>query len=286
MGFQSYWTLRRANAADAESVRMLSTMLWVAMILGAGVSFMVVGHSARLEAKNRQQYRETLAAKQDLERLSARLVALQEEERLRLSRELHDQVGQSLTAIKIDISRVEQRGQLSDPDLVERLRRARAGVDQTLQVIRRISMLLRPSMLDDIGLSAAVKWYARQFSENTGIPVAVSDDESAGGLPEASKASLYRIVQEALTNCARHAQARNVTISLGAAGQQFILCVKDDGKGLGPRPRSGQAPRGLGLIGIEERVREMNGSLEIESAPGQGVVIRVSVPMEKEAAAA
>ena len=286
MGIQSISSLRRAHAAEAESVRVLSTMLLVAMALGVVVAVMVVGNNARLEARNRQQYQETLATKQDLERLSARLVTLQEEERQKISRELHDQVGQSLTAIKIDISRVEQKGNLSDPDLAERLRRARTGIDQTLQVIRGISMLLRPSMLSDIGLSAAVNWYARQFSENTGIQVDLSDDASAGGLPEAHKTSLYRIIQEALTNCARHAVARSVTISLASTATQYTVCVKDDGQGLAPSAQSGQTPRGLGFIGIEERVRAMHGVLEIQSAPGQGVAVRVCVPLGKKAAAA
>jgi signal transduction histidine kinase len=251
------------------------TYLWVSLYTGFSVAVLSISLTMRLEKKYRAEHQAALAAKQDLQRLSARLVAAQEQERQTLSRELHDQVGQALTAIKIDVARVEQALTPIRSDLVERLRRARQGAEETLEIIRRLSMLLRPSLLDDLGLSAALSWYAKQFSASTAIRVNLNDDGSAEQLPDAHKISLYRIVQEALTNCARHSEARSVVINLGAEQDRYIMRIEDDGKGYVPS----QQARGIGLIGIEERVTEMEGILELKSAPGTGTKIFVSIPL-------
>src|ERR1043166_6231238 len=178
------------------------TYLWVSLYTAFSVAVLSISLTIRLEKKYRDEHQATLTAKQDLQRLSARLVAAQEQERQTLSRELHDQVGQALTAIKVDVARVEQALTPVRSDLVERLRRARQGAEETLEIIRRLSMLLRPSMLDDLGLSAALSWYVKQFSASTTIRVNMNDAGSADQLPDAHKTSLYRIVQESLTNCA------------------------------------------------------------------------------------
>jgi hypothetical protein len=146
------------------------TYLWVSLYTGIAVAVLSVSLTGRLEKQYRDEHEATLAAKQDLQRLSARLVAAQEQERQTLSRELHDQVGQALTAIKIDVARAEQGLLPSQSDLIERLRRARKGAEETLEIIRRLSMLLRPSMLDDLGLSAALGWYTKQFSGDSREP--------------------------------------------------------------------------------------------------------------------
>ena len=247
----------------------------MALYTGLSVAVLSVSLTRRLEKKYQQEHEETLAAKGDLQRLSARLVAAQEQERQTLSRELHDQVGQTLTAIKIDLSRAEQGLLPSQADLSERLRRARQGAEETLEIIRRMSMLLRPSMLDDLGLSAALGWYTKQFSASTSIRVNLNDDGSADRLPEADKTSLYRIVQEALTNCARHAEARSVQIRLASEDHQYTVRIEDDGKGFVPK----RAARGLGLVGMEERVTEMGGALDLKSAPGAGTQIAISIPI-------
>src|SRR5260221_9212583 len=207
------------------------TYLWVTLYTGIAVAILSVSLTSRLEKRYQEEHQATVAAKQDLQRLSARLVAGQEQERQTLSRELHDQVGQALTAIKIDISRAEQGLDPSQTDLIERLRRARQGAAQTLEIIRRLSMLLRPSMLEELGLSAALGGYAKQFSASTAIRVILNDDGSAEQLPDAHKTSLYRIVQEALTNCARHAEARSVVIRLELADDRYVVVIEDDGKG-------------------------------------------------------
>ena len=250
------------------------TYLWVSLYTGFAVAVLAISLTIQLEKKYREEHQAALAAKQDLQRLSSRLVVAQEQERQTLSRELHDQVGQALTAIKIDVARAEQGLDPAQTDLIERLRRARQGAEQTLEIIRRLSMLLRPSMLDDLGLSAALGWYAKQFSASTAIRVILNDDGSAEQLPDAHKTSLYRIVQEALTNCARHAEARSVVIRLELADDRYVVVIEDDGKGFVPSP----AARGIGLIGIEERVAEMGGILKLNSIPGVGTKIYVSIP--------
>jgi signal transduction histidine kinase len=251
------------------------TYLWVSLYTGIAVAVLSVSLTGRLEQQYRDEHDATLAAKQDLQRLSARLVAAQEQERQTLSRELHDQVGQALTAIKIDVARAEQGLLPSQTDLVERLRRARQGAEETLEIIRRLSMLLRPSMLDDLGLSAALGWYTKQFSASTAIRVNLNDDGSADLLPDAKKTSLYRIVQEALTNCARHSEARSILIRLASEEDRYIVRIEDDGKGFTPD----RSARGLGLIGIEERVAEMGGALNLDSKPGAGTRLFISIPL-------
>jgi signal transduction histidine kinase len=253
------------------------TYLWVSLYTGVAVAVLSVSLTVRLEKQYRAEHEEALAAKEDLRRLSTRLVAAQEQERQTLSRELHDQVGQTLTAIKIDVARAEQSLLPSQTDLGERLRRARQGADETLDIIRRMSMLLRPSMLDDLGLSAALGWYTKQFSASTAIRVNLNDDGSADLLPDAGKISLYRIVQEALTNCARHSEARSILIVLASEDDRYVMRIEDDGKGFTPA----RGAKGIGLIGIEERVAEMGGTLTLDSKPGAGTRIRISIPLPK-----
>lgn len=251
------------------------TYLWVSLYTGVAVAVLSISLTLRLEKKYRAEHQAALAAKEDLRRLSARLVAAQEQERQTLSRELHDQVGQTLTAIKIDVARAEQSLLPSQKDVGERLQRARLGADETLEIIRRMSMLLRPSMLDDLGLSAALGWYTKQFSASTAIRVNLNDDGSADLLPDSGKISLYRIVQEALTNCARHSEARSILIVLASEEDRYVMRIEDDGQGFTPARQA----KGIGLIGIEERVAEMGGTLTLDSKPGAGTRIRISIPL-------
>ena len=290
MSFRPRWKPRRLDTLLVGFACMLAlitamglqirpfTYLWVSLYTGFSVAVLAVSLTIRLEKQYRAEHQAMLEAKQDLQRLSARLVAAQERERQMLSRELHDQVGQALTAIKIDVARAEQGLAPSQTDLAERLRRARQGAEETLEIIRRMSMLLRPSMLDDLGLSAALSWYAKQFTASTSIRVVLNDDGSADSLPDADKTSLYRIVQEALTNCARHSEARSVQINLASEDERYVVRIVDDGKGFTLSRRA----RGLGLIGIEERVTGMGGSLALKSAPGAGTDILVTIPLRAE----
>src|SRR5436190_5910998 len=282
------WRPRRVNTLLVGFACMLAlitamglqvrpfTYLWVTLYTGIAVAILSLSLTSRLEKRYQEEHQATVVAKQDLQRLSARLVAGQEQERQTLSRELHDQVGQALTAIKIDISRAEQGLLPTQTDLLERLRRARKGAEETLEIIRRLSMLLRPSMLDDLGLSAALSWYVKQFADSTTIRVSVNDDGSADQLADAHKTSLYRIVQESLTNCARHSEARSVVVKLASEEGRYIVWIVDEGRGYIPTHEA----RGIGLIGIEERVAEMSGLFQLSSLPGTGTKLFISIPLD------
>ena len=287
MSKRQRWRPRRLNTLLVGFACMLAlitamgmqiqpfTYLWVSLYTGLAVAVLAISLTVQLERKYLKEHDAALEAKQDLQRLSARLVAAQEQERQTLSRELHDQVGQTLTAIKMDVARAEQSLLPEQINIAERLQRARSGAEETLEIIRRLSMLLRPSMLDDLGLSAAVGWYTKQFSASAAMRVILHDDGSADRLPEAHKVSLYRIIQEALTNSARHSGARTILINLASEDDRYTVRIEDDGKGFAPSREA----RGIGLIGIEERVSGMAGKLELKSAPGAGTKLFISIPL-------
>jgi signal transduction histidine kinase len=145
----------------------------------------------------------------------------------------------------------------------------------TMRTIRDLAMGLRPSMLDDIGLEAALQWRGREFSRYTGVPSDVRIEGSLDGLNEAQRTCIYRVVQEALTNCARHARARKVLVSVSALEDGLDVVVQDDGVGFNPRSAQG----GLGLLGIQERVQALDGHVSISSVPNQGTTVRVQLPV-------
>jgi signal transduction histidine kinase len=146
---------------------------------------------------------------------------------------------------------------------------------EAMRAVRDLAMGLRPSMLDDLGLAPALEWQGREFSRHTGVPATVQVDGAVDDLPETHRTYIYRIVQEALTNCAKHANAHAVRVAVRGKPDRIELVVQDDG--LGFRPDS-PARSGLGLLGIKERVQELNGTVDINSAPGRGTTIRVQFP--------
>ena len=160
-----------------------------------------------------------------------------------------------------------------------RLDETKALAEQTMRTVRDIAVGLRPSSLDDLGLAPALEWQAREFSRRSGTPVRVETQGEADNLPERHRTCIYRIVQEALTNCAKHSQASNVRIRLHARDRTLALTVEDDGVGF---ETAGPVRRGLGLIGIEERVRELGGTVSIHSGPGEVMRLNASLPLPHE----
>jgi signal transduction histidine kinase len=146
--------------------------------------------------------------------------------------------------------------------------------EASVNVIRNMTLLLRPSMLDDFGLVPALEWQAREVSKRTGLRVHVTAEESAGELPDELKTCIYRVVQEALHNCARHSQARSVRVVVRQEPAKIVLSVEDDGHGFDAR-----RVRGLGLVGMEERVNHLGGAFEVESRPGSGTRVAVELPI-------
>jgi signal transduction histidine kinase len=238
---------------EQELRRLFARMLWITMGLGVAIA---IGAGLRfhyVETRFEDQYR----------RISQMMVRAQEEERKRLSRELHDQVGQMLTALRMEVGRGHQA-------------ESKALIDTMVATVRDLSMGLRPSMLDDIGLGPALQWLARDHARRYDCPVNVDLSGDLDALPESHRTCTYRVVQEALTNCARHAQARRIDVALHGTPGQLRLQIKDDGVGMPARPLA--AP-GLGLFGIEERVRELGGRLQLYSQPGQGTSLKIEMPI-------
>jgi len=210
----------------------------------------------------------------ELGRVSWHMLENQEAAARRFSHELHDELGQSLTAVKANLAALESGGGFQK----DRLRDCVSLVDEAIGNVRQMSQLLRPTILDDFGLEAGLRWLAEGFAVRTGIDVKVESAYS-GRLPDETETHLFRIAQEALTNVARHSGARRVTITLGPDGRGIRLSVQDDGKGFDAAPSE---RRGLGLIGIRARARSAGGDAEIRSRPGEGVVIEVRVPIRNE----
>ena len=204
-----------------------------------------------------------------------RLIAVQEGERARLARELHDEIGQELTAIRLNLGRIEQAPERT----AAILRDTRAIIDRTLQEIRDISTELRPLLLDDVGLAAALRSYAQREGARAGIDVEVTADLQEGRLPEALETACFRIVQEALNNAVRHSGARHVRVKLERRGAEVLLTLADDGRGFDPGGE--RSLGGLGLLGMRERAILAGGSLEIVTAPGKGTLVQARFPLVK-----
>jgi signal transduction histidine kinase len=256
----------------------LRRMMLISLALGILVAAVSMVRITRLELRTEEQQRLSEAAERQLRRLSQQLVQAQEDERRSMARELHDEVGQTLTALRMDLGNLPPSAG-ADADLFHtRLTETKQLAEQALRTVRDLAMGLRPSMLDDLGLGPALEWQAREFSRRTGVPVTVQADGILDELPESHRTCVYRVVQEALTNCARHASAKNIRVNLHGRPNWLALTVEDDGVGFNPQESRG---KGIGLIGIRERVGELGGSVEFFSQPGKGTIVRAELPLQE-----
>jgi signal transduction histidine kinase len=249
---------------------VLNIALAAALLLAAGC----IGYVLSIERQNRRRFQEIVQARSALQQLSARLVEAQETERRTISRELHDQVGQTLNALLVDAANLAKRIPAEDGVSLRYLDNIRTFADSSVNFLRDISLLLRPSMLDDLGLIPALEWQAREVSRRSGVKVKVVAEKVPDSLPDAVRTCVYRVVQETLHNVSRHSGARNATVAVRQTGESLMLIVEDDGCGFDPG-----RTRGLGLLGMEERVKLLGGRLEIQSQPGRGTVLRVTLPI-------
>ena len=219
-------------------------------------------------------------AESQLRLLSGQLRTAQEQERKYLSRELHDQVGQLLTGVRMELAGIARLHADPESELSTRITRAKGTVEQTLRVVRDIAMLLRPSMLDDLGLAPAIAWLLKETGRAGGFETRADIDPVADQLPEAHRTCVYRVFQEALTNASRHSGASTLEVSLKKAGDAILGTIADNGHGFERSPRTA---RGLGLLGMEERVKELGGSIRISSTrKGTTIDFRLPVPTHKE----
>ena len=258
---------------SAENLRAsLLVTFGIACIGGLALALATIALTLRLERELERRFEESVQTRADLQQLSAKLVRAQEDERRSLARELHDEIGQSLSGILMEAGNAETA---RDPlDLRERLRAIGAIAERTLNQVRDLALLLRPSMLDDFGLLPALNWQAREVSKRTGLNIAVDADAACDDLPEEHRTCIYRAVQEAMNNAARHAQARSVRVIVRREAGKVRFSVQDDGQGFDTR-----YTRGLGLLGMEERVRRLGGALTVESQPGRGATVSAELPV-------
>jgi signal transduction histidine kinase len=251
----------------------LGLVLMLAVTLGGGAALagLTIFHILRLEGEVETRLDESVMAQASLQELSAKLLRAQEEERRALSRELHDEVGQSFSAVLMEAENLLDLEPAAD--VRPRLESIRNVAEKGINEIRNMALLLRPSMLDDFGLVPALDWQARETAKRTGMHVHLTS-ELTDELPEEHKTCIYRVVQEALNNCARHAQASTVQVAVRRETGKILLSVLDDGSGFDP----GRV-RGLGLRGMEERARHLGGTFEVDSEPGRGTRVEVVLPL-------
>ncbi|MHB2205752.1 PAS domain-containing sensor histidine kinase [Methylobacterium sp. CM6257] len=220
---------------------------------------------------------ELIASREQLRKLSEFEQRAREQERARIARELHDELGQTLTAIKMDLAWMRDR--LNEPALVStRIERLIAIADRSVIDLRRIATELRPLILDELGLRAAIEWLTQTMAERSGLPITLLFDEETIYQPDVSTAA-FRIVQEALTNVLRHGAATAIEVRARNHGSALLIEVSDNGRGI---DRSASTSGRLGLAGMRERARLLGGRLAIDSKAGAGTTIRVRLPLERE----
>jgi signal transduction histidine kinase len=216
------------------------------------------------------------ALRQDYQALVRKLHVIREEERARLARDIHDDLGQVLTGVKMDLALVVRRMGRNEHDAaLKKLDESSSSVDDAIQSLRRLAMTLRPAILDQLGLIAALEWQAREFEARTRIPVHVSKPNQEPPLSNDERTALFRITQEALTNVARHAQAKSVQITLITNTDSIELVIEDDGIGMPSDRRKGS----LGLLGMQERAKLINAELSVRSGEHGGTAVSVCCPL-------
>jgi len=235
--------------------------------------FTVILRDVSLRERTR---RELAQAREDLRELSVASRTAREQENSRISRELHDELGQNLTSLKMDLAWLEANTPRDDGKFLKTIAAMRSVLDSTVAATRRISADLRPLMLDDLGLMAALEWLAEDTSRRHGFTVQLAVDEASENLAEPLASQVYRIVQESLTNAGRHAAAQKVRVTLRTIGREVHLDVVDDGRGLAPEDL--QKKGSFGLVGIRERVYILAGSVEMRGDAGRGTGIHVRLP--------
>ena len=254
-------------------------MLGFALAASLGIAMFATAYVGRLEADVHRQRLRELQTTHDLQRLSTKLVTVQEEERRTIARELHDEIGQVLMAIKVELALAQRR--IENAGVRERLLDdAQTITDGALHTVRDLSHLLHPALLDDLGLPAAVDWYLTGFGKRHGVAVELLQEGMETRMVPEIEAACYRVIQEALTNVAKHAHASLAFVYLRHVGDTLQIAIEDNGVGFNPAT----ARRGLGLIGIRERVAHLSGTVQVDSDPGKGTRLRIELPARVRAA--
>ena len=266
----------RASSLLGKFQTRLVVTLFGALALGLGMAAFSTRKILQLEAHAQARYQEVAEARKQLTHLSARLVEAQETERRSLSRELHDEVGQSLSAVLVELRNLlAGLGVRPEEQLRSQAEVIKGLVEGSIRSIRNMALLLRPSMLDDLGLIPALRWQAREVSKRTSMEVSVATELTSEDLPDDYKTCIYRVVQEALNNCSRHSNATTIRVRVQHKPGVLLLSIQDDGKGFDVIQS-----KGLGLLGIEERVAQLGGTCHVHSGPGIGTILTVELPFQ------
>lgn len=253
----------------------LYRLLWLGLGLGLLVALPAVYRLRLMEQRYEHERRAAQEAERRMRELSQQLVATQEEERKKLSRELHDHVGQVLTALRMELGSIDRLRAPNDAPLAAAVVESRTLVDNMVRTVRDLALGLRPSMLDDLGLQPALEWHVRDFTRRCALAVDLHVKGDLANLPDPYATCVYRIVQEALTNCVRHASASTIRVTVTGTEDSLAVVIVDDGVGIPAERRKS----GLGLRGIEERVRDLSGTLDIHSTPGVGTSLTIHLPL-------
>jgi signal transduction histidine kinase len=259
-----------AQQAKLREFAIAATLML--LLLEFAIAIFSTAYMFRLDKVSEAERKRAEKAEQELRRLSNQLVRVQEEERKAISRELHDEVGQILTGLRMELGTLSHYH--PDEEFRQRLESVKKLAEEALRSVRNLALLVRPSMLDDLGLEPALHWQAKEFSRRCGIPVSLNIEGKLDNLPESLRLCLYRAIQEAMTNCGKHAGASHVTVVVRQDEARVIASVHDDGRGFDALLKT----HGLGLLGMTERVRALQGSMSVSSEPGSGTEIRLELP--------
>jgi signal transduction histidine kinase len=282
-------SLNRAGYVQQQSevatvYRSVQGELWqllgLALAIGIAVAVLAVVYAGQLERRLRQQMARDLELAHDLQELSAKLVTAQEQERRHIARELHDEIGQALTAVKVELACAQRTIEtVTGPTNV--LESARSITDGALHQVRDLSYLLHPAALDEFGLVSAVDQHLKTFGKRHEIAVDLSHEGMDGRLASETEAAAYRIIQEALNNVARHARATECRVTMERRPEVLRVVIEDNGVGFDPSASRAGERRGLGLIGIRERASHLHGNVIIESVPRRGTRVIVELPVRR-----
>lgn len=252
--------------------------LGLTLLTGLGIAVVATIYASRLETRLVSQLAIDADNARALQLLSTKLITAQEEERRHIARELHDEVGQGLSALKMELV-VAQRTIDGSGGPATLLDSAQAIASEALHSVRDMSHLLHPAQLDDLGLAAALEWYTRDFSKRFNVKTELRQDNVTTRMPPYTEIAAYRIVQEALTNVVKHADARSCVVTLSRKGDLLEVIVEDDGAGFDPAALNASGGRrGLGLIGMRERAIQLHGAVTVTSAVGHGTRVKCTLP--------
>lgn len=276
-----YKTVSREEKEKARAINNINRSLQLEITVRERIEEQLKSAHDDLELRVEQRTRELNTANEQLRALSARLLSIREEERTRISREIHDELGQALTGLKMDLSWLVKKPPADGQSLADKVKPMTDLINNTIRTVRKISTELRPGVLDDLGLEAAIEWLVEDFKNRAQIECVSFSHLNGAIIGSDLSTALFRVLQEALTNVMRHAGATRVTISLRNDDGLIILDVEDDGKGI--TERDVNDPRSLGLLGIKERALLFGGNAHIEGSAGKGTILVIKVPLPQKA---